>query len=705
LRVPWFPTSLNAWALLLVAPLAIASAQPGGDEVRVSATPSEDRVAPGGQLVIAVVLDHDDHFHTWPSADQDVLPPEVAEVTQFRTAIDVQEQPDAVSLVGHIQWPEPTPASVPDLTGLGGSIEVPVYQGRAIAYVPILIAEDATPGKHEMALEVTYQACDDTICLMPQFPVLSVPFEVVADIEALAPNQPSDGSADKDELFAAFDASVFATLARAATDPDEPPSEPSQDEPQEASTDGEAPATSQGPGLPSPDTGAGQGFRPKFLGLFTVPDPSSSAGLAVVALFGVIGGLVLNLTPCVLPVIPIKVMTISQHAGTRGRTLLLGSSMALGVVAFWIAAGLPVILLTTFSDPSQIFGIWWVTAGIGAVIAGMALGLMGMFQINLPQGVYKLNPKANTLPGSFIFGIMTAVLGLPCFGFVAGALLPAAAAAPDSVVMAIFASLGVGMALPYLVLSLWPGLVERLPRTGPASELVKQVMGLLLLAAAAYFIGSGLIGLVSDKPWMGRQLHWWAVALFAAVSAIWLILRTFQITPSAGKRAVVALLAVVIGGAAIVYAWDSTRSARLSYEARQAAAPAEHASGLVTTTWIDYSPTMFDLARDDGKVVVLDFTAEWCLNCKALKATVLNREPVKQALAQDDVISMTVDLTSQSAPGWNFLRELGQTGIPLLAIYRPGDPEPWQANVYTPDQVIAALDWAREGRELALGTQ
>ena len=95
---------------------------------------------------------------------------------------------------------------------------------------------------------------------------------------------------------------------------------------------------------------------------------------------------------------------------------------------------------------------------------------------------------------------MTAVLGLPCFGFVAGALYAGAATLPPIVTLLIFGSIGIGMGAPYLVLAAFPKLVDRIPRTGPASELVKQVMGLMLIAAAAYFIGSGLIGLVAGNP-------------------------------------------------------------------------------------------------------------------------------------------------------------------------------------------------------------
>jgi cytochrome c biogenesis protein CcdA len=105
---------------------------------------------------------------------------------------------------------------------------------------------------------------------------------------------------------------------------------------------------------------------------------------------------------------------------------------------------IPVLGVKGFADPSVIFGIWWVTAGIGALIFLMAFGLMGFFQISLPQGAYMVNPQADTPSGSFLFGVMTAVLGLPCFGFVIGALLPQAVAADWSVVVALFLSLGAG---------------------------------------------------------------------------------------------------------------------------------------------------------------------------------------------------------------------------------------------------------------------
>ncbi|MEM8836367.1 MAG: thioredoxin family protein, partial [Planctomycetota bacterium] len=335
---------------------------------------------------------------------------------------------------------------------------------------------------------------------------------------------------------------------------------------------------------------------------------------------------------------------------------------------------------TELADPSRIFGIWWFTFAMGAIITALGIGSMGAFSINLPQSVYKVNPKADSAHGSFLFGVMTAILGLPCFGFVAGALLPIAASLGTLITILVFVSLGVGMALPYLVLSAKPSLVEKVPRTGPASELVKQVMGLLLIAAGVYFLGSGLLALFSGNatvlPWWGKVVHWWLVAFAALAAGGWLAWRTVAITKRALPSLAMSLAGLLIAGGGAYAAIDSTVEARNNF-------------------WNPYSEEAFTQALDDGRIIVVDFTAEWCLNCKALKKAVLNRNPVKPQLLSDQVVPITADLTSSSAPGWDFLRDLGQTGIPTLAVFGPGLERPWVANAYTSQQVLDAIERAR----------
>jgi thiol:disulfide interchange protein len=633
--VPWFA--------------CVAAAQPA-PAVRVWAEPGVGAVRPGEVVPIALVLDHASGYHTWPSEAQDVLPAEIAEFA-IRTRIEPGPLPRGVRALGIVQWPQPEPAEVPDPSGAGSSVRVPVYSGAAAAYVPVRVADDAPAGPIVLTFEVTYQACDEMICLLPETVEVSVTIEV-------DPAAPGVAGRDLPALFAGYRADAVDA----------------------------APPRAGGAG---PD-GARAPSQPDFFGL------AIRGGLVVSAVLAVLGGLILNLTPCVLPVIPIKVLTLSRHAGEdRARTLVLGTWMALGVVAFWLAAGIPMAFVSQTLDPSRlIFGYWWVTLCLGLLIALMGLGIMGLFTINLPQAVYAVNPRADSPWGSFVFGVMTAVLGLPCFGFVAGALLAGASTMPAGAIMTVFGGLGVGMALPYFVLSAFPRLVHRIPRTGPASELVKQVMGLLMLAAAAYFCSVGLYALVQEQPWQATNLKWWSPTFFVGIAGLWLVARTFRITRRPGRRGVVLAAGALAVAAMGWFSADSTRRARAEHEAR---APAVEPDDVVAGAWNVYSPARMARALSEGKVVVVDFTAEWCINCKVYRRAVLERDPVASRLSRPDVVVLEADLTSRKAPGNDLIRALGQTGIPLLAIYGPGIDEPMLSNNADGGEVVRRIDLAAGG--------
>jgi suppressor for copper-sensitivity B len=630
-------TFCRAFALLL-AVLALSPAAFAQGEVTVSATLSADQVPAGSSAVIAVVFDHQPGWHTWPSLAQDVLPSDIAKFA-IRTEVGIDPKPAQIAAVFPTQWPEPHDSPVANPLGDPLTIEVATYSGRAVFYIPIKLADDAS-GRFTIPVKVSLQACDDAVCLMPE----NLDREVSVTVGDLTNDQLALGAGD----FQGFDSAIF--------DLD--------------------PAT-----LPDPTSGA-QG-----------PGGKGPMGIILLILASALGGFILNLTPCVLPVIPLKVMAISSHAETPGKTMYLGLWMAAGVVAFWFGIGLPVAVFAGVFDPSRLFGIWWFTLAIGLVIGVMAIGVMGAFTINLPQKAYMFNPKADSALGSFLFGLMTAVLGLPCFGFVAGALLVGLATLPSMIVILIFTAIGVGMAAPYLVLAAKPDWVKKIPRTGPASELIKQIMGLLLLGAAAFFVGAGVLAFIGGRPsmvvampWWGKQVHVWLIALAGLAAGGWLTLRTFQITKSLPRRITFSVVGLVIAGFATLYAGNSTLKGYHNF-------------------WIPFTQEAMDQAIAEGQIVVVDFTAEWCLNCKVIEATVLNPQPVKGKLLASHVVPLVADLTSTKAPGWDKLKELGRTGIPYLAIFA-GDAETpfWSSNAYTSAQVMDAFARAEESLGIAVRT-
>lgn len=707
------PSAVARWVFLLVAAavgLALSPAVRAQENpIKVRAVPQFAEVPAGGRLVIAVEMIHSGKFHTWPAAEVK-LPDDVDEVairTEIGPVLD-EKQTDAlreaaekakksaaqvaairaytlpawISRFDGAQYPVAHDGKVADPSGVNPTITVPLYSDKAVTFLRFEISPTAPAGEQTIDIAVHYQSCDDRTCLMPQDLVIPVKVKVLASGAKEA--KPADAA-----LFAAFDAKKWGSgVGSAPVAKPGPSSEPKKSDvptapaPKGASSGG----SSGGVGNPSIAPAAATS---SFLGF------QLGSGILVLFAFSVLGGFVLNLTPCVLPVIPIKVMTITQHALSHHRAVMLGVWMALGVITFWVAIGVPMALISSKIDPSRyIFGVWWVTLGIGLIIAAMGFGIMGLFNITLPQTVYMISPKADTPYGSFVFGVMTAVLGLPCFGFVAGGLLAGAATLPPFTILAIFLGLGIGMAAPYLVLSVWPQLLKFIPRTGPASELVKQVMGLLLLAAAAFFASAGIKGLLSEKPYLAGSIAWWAVAFFILLASLWMVVRTWQITRKPVARLAVPALAVLMVGAAVVFANGLVGTAREDWLRERAAAMSHDGGTLVTGAWVEYTPERLEKALAAKKTVVVDFTADWCINCKFLKRTVLDVDPVRAILKTDNVVLLEVDLTAKSAPGWAYLAELGQTGIPTLAIYGPAIDRPVLLNAYTSDTVVTALNKA-----------
>jgi thiol:disulfide interchange protein len=613
-------------ALLLLAASALPAQAPPAGALEIRAVAARPSVRPGDQVVIAVVLEHREGFHTWPN--QPVVPLEFAGVVPIATTVSVGALPAGAEL-RRLQWPTPDTVTV---YYTGSAVPLLAYVGRTIVYVPIQLGAGTPTGRVRIAVSVRTQTCDDRICYFPQTVERSAEFTVVPTGQEVAAtvNQP--------ELFRNFGLVGFAATGT----------------------------------LPAPPVAMNVfGWSFSF-------DPNGAAGLSLLLFLAALGGLALNFTPCVLPLIPIKVLGLSQAAQAPARVRLLGLAMAAGVVAFWLALGGAIAFVAGFTAINSLFQTAWFAPLVGIIVAVMALGMFRGMSIWLPQGIYRYAPRQDTVGGSLAFGVMTAVLSTPCTApFMAGAAAWAAAQAPATTLVT-FSAIGAGMALPYLLLTFYPGLIRRLPKAGPASVVVKEVIGLLMLAVAAFFIGSAASAWFQTPPDPASRAYWWAVAGFLAAAAGWMGWQSWRLAQRPSRRWTGSL----IGALGIVAALGLGRSL----------------SSPGPIAWVYYTPERFAAAVAEEKVIVLDFTAEWCLNCKALEAAVLHRGEIVALLASPGVVPIRVDLTSDNPAGSAKLQELEWVGIPLLAVYGPatGYGSPQQFDSYTVQMVRDAVAAARQ---------
>lgn len=572
----WFAMALLALALVWAAP---AEAQGGfglGDEqdpVVWSIWLSQEQANPGDEVVVALVAEvtdatqpsfepggADHHWHFYPRADE-------------HTGI---EKPTAFSSRGFdipVQWPEPQSVLNAEHKPQPG------YQGTVVFYTTVTVP-DAPRGTEfpidfPVSVDVYFQACA-AMCISPTTVTLEASIEVVKKERGVdLPNTLGE------PVFARYNPDGGdRTLASDA------PTEPAHPTPPPVN-----PGSSSSLSAPA----SGSSIAVPFLGEI---ETSGALGLLIVVLLAFVGGTVLNLMPCVLPIIPIKIMGLTQATDSRGKSIFLGLMMLLGVTSLWVVIGAAIASLQQFDSVSSLFQKPLFSIGVGLFILAMGVGMMGLFTVQLPQFVYRVNPKHDSPVGAFGFGVMAAILSTPCTAPFMGASITWATQQPHTyIVIAVFIAIGLGMGWPYLVLAAFPKLVEKVPRTGPASEVVKQVLGLMMIAAAVFFTGAGVLGLLRQFPFLGPVLYWWLTTGVIGAMAFWLILRTFQITPAAGRRVVFTLIGL---GLFVGMGWFAYSQTQI-----------EHFKHTNTELWIDYDEAAFAEARVDGSITIVDFTADW----------------------------------------------------------------------------------------------
>ena len=383
-------------------------------------------------------------------------------------------------------------------------------------------------------------------------------------------------------------------------------------------------------------------------------------------LSGFLGGLILNLMPCVLPVIALKIFGFVAQAG-RSRRAILGHGLAFaaGVFAWFLGLGAVIVGLRAAGGAAtwafQFQNVWFNLA-LSAIVLVFALNLFGIFELVLPGRATTRLGEAGAHEGwlgSFFQGMFATLLATPCTGPFLGASLGFAFSQPAAVTLAFFACMAAGLALPYVLLSAQPAWVRFLPKPGAWMERLKQFMGFPLLAALLW-----LLYIVGQQR--GPDAIVWAGAFLLALAlACWLY--GLASAPTARRRAIPLLgaLALALGGG-----WLFLGTLFPSAVAAQSAT-VENKDGI---PWQPFTQAALDKLLAEGKPVFVDFTAAWCLSCKYNERTAIDTPAVRAKFRELGIVPLRADWTNANPEITAALQRFGRVGVPFYVLYPAGKP-------------------------------
>ena len=416
-----------------------------------------------------------------------------------------------------------------------------------------------------------------------------------------------------------------------------------------------------------------------------VPPPvpaGEGLSLLVALVFAFLGGIVLNLMPCVFPVLSIKALALAAPGhGNRKKLRLEGLAFSAGVIAtFVLLAG----MLLAFRAAGEQFGWGFqlqspgVVTSLAVLFFVLALNLSGAFEFaslvpSSAAGWTAHNPVVNAA----LSGVLAVVIASPCTAPFMGAALGFALSQPAALTLLVFVALGVGMSLPFLLLSWFPGWRRMLPKPGPWMVHLKQFLAFPLYATVAWLVW--VLGAQVDNDAVVRLL----VTLVAVAFVLW-AWRTYRIGASRAYSVVAA-----VGLAATAYvAWPLF--AGTSEHDAQTSAPARATAG-AGDQWQTWSPARVSELTSAGKAVFVDFTAAWCVTCQVNKRLVLNDARVRDAFADRGVELVRADWTRRDPVIGQALGALGRQGVPVYVLYRPGKEPLLLPEVLQKQTVLDAL--------------
>lgn len=400
---------------------------------------------------------------------------------------------------------------------------------------------------------------------------------------------------------------------------------------------------------------------------------TTSQGLWFVLLMAAAGGLILNLMPCVFPVLSLKALSIAANSGQRAEQRRDALWYTLGVVLSFVSLAL--LLLALRAAGSAVgWGFQlqspWLVALLAYLLFALGLSLSGVVQFGL--GLMSAGSgltQSKGAKGSFFTGVLAVVVASPCTAPFMGGALGYAVTQPPLLALLVFVALGLGMALPFLLLAYLPALARALPKPGAWMDTLKQLLAFPLYLSAVWLV------------WVfGRQAGIDAVAVLlcgmvAIAAACWLY-GSWQFSRAGWSRPLVAALLLLLSVGVLRLVPDSAAPVTAAADAH----------------WQAWSPDKLAQLRQSGKPVLVNMTADWCITCLVNERVALNTDSSKAALALYDVTYLKGDWTRRDAEITAYLHQYQRDGVPLYVLYWPGQTPEVLPQILTPDTLRQTLE-------------
>ncbi|MBP8247281.1 MAG: thioredoxin family protein [Phenylobacterium sp.] len=411
----------------------------------------------------------------------------------------------------------------------------------------------------------------------------------------------------------------------------------------------------------------------------------ASLGLTLAFVYALLGGLVLNLMPCVFPILAMKATSLAGHAHERSAARAQGLAFLAGVLATFLAlAGVLIAIRAGGSAVGWGFQLQSpvVVAGLALLMLAVALNLSGLFEVGTSlQGVGTGLASRQGLAGAFFTGALAVVVAAPCTAPFMGPALGWALTQSPPVALAVFLGLGLGFAAPFTLAAFAPGLLARLPKPGPWMETFKKLMAFPMYGAAAWLVW--VLTVQAGEMGLARVL---AAAVVLALAA-WVLGLAQRRQATGGKPLALAVTGAVLAVGAFVLVLIP------AYGAPAAADGAVEAGKIAEAV---YSPEAVAEARALGKPVFVNFTAAWCVTCQVNEKVAFATAEAAEAFERTGAVYLKADWTRKDAVIAAELARHGRAGVPLYLVYGVKSPDPVTLPQFlTPAMVAKALDKAR----------